>query len=291
MRLNEILTESQELEEGPLDAIGRGVAKGLGGIAKGAGMVAGVGTGMKKAYQKGKATSAAHIAGDVPAEPEDPEMKKAYDDEYAKVTAPKQAKAAPQQAPAGKSDSPFAGAVTNPAAPQGGNVAAAPAPQQAAQGQQAAPAPQQTPAAAPQQAAASGTAYKQAQQAVAGLDKKGKQRIMAMLQKQVGGAPAAAPAAKAEPQVFSHSKDQGLGKQSDGQFIQPNQQFDTATGAPLAKPAAKPARAKKQAAAPAVWKNNRNPSAPATTKPGMQTQSKVTHGNIIAEGFTFYRKK
>jgi len=111
MRLTEILTESQELEEGPLGAIGRGLAKGIGGVAKGVGMIGGIAGGVKKAYQKGKATSTANIAGDVPdAEPDaeqDPAVKKAYDDEYAKVTAPK--KAAPKKA-APKNAAPMAAA-------------------------------------------------------------------------------------------------------------------------------------------------------------------------------------
>jgi hypothetical protein len=144
MRLNEILTESQELEEGPLGAIGRGLAKGVGGVAKGVGMIGGIAGGVKKAYQKGKATSTATIAGDVPDAEQDPAVKKAYDDEYAKVTAPKKAPAASGQA-------------------------------------------------APQQAAASG--YKQAQQSISTLKPGEKKRLLAMLQKELGGgAPPTAPA-------------------------------------------------------------------------------------------------
>ena len=86
MRINELLIEDQETDEGVLGSIGRGVAAGLGGIAKGAGMVAGVGTGMKKAFQKGKATSAAHIAGDVPKPPKTSNPD--FDAEYARLTQP-----------------------------------------------------------------------------------------------------------------------------------------------------------------------------------------------------------
>jgi hypothetical protein len=155
MRLTEILTESQqqELEEGPLGAIGRGLAKGIGGISKAAGMIGGVAGGVKQAYQKGKATSTAHIAGDVPKAAPDPAAKVAYDKEYAKLTQP----AAPAQ------------------------QAAAPAAKPAA-----VPAPQQ---------AATGTAYKQAQQAISGLDIKSKKRIMALLQKEIGAPVAQAPTA------------------------------------------------------------------------------------------------
>jgi hypothetical protein len=169
MRLTEILTESQqqELEEGPLGAIGRGLAKGIGGVAKGVGMIGGIAGGVKKAYQKGKATSTANIAGDVPKAAPDLAAKAAYDKEYAKLTQP----AAP--------------------APQ----ASAPA-QQAPTQQAAVPAAKQ-PAAAPQQAApaATGTAYKQAQQAISGLDIKSKKRIMALLQKEIGAPVAQAPTA------------------------------------------------------------------------------------------------
>jgi hypothetical protein len=87
MKINEILTESDlsSLKEGPIGAVGRGIAKGIGGLAKGAGMIAGIGRGVKSAYQKGKATSAAHIAGDVP-KVQDPEAQSMYDKEYARLT-------------------------------------------------------------------------------------------------------------------------------------------------------------------------------------------------------------
>lgn len=96
MRINELIIEDQETEEGVLGSIGRGVAAGLGGVARGAGMVAGVGTGMKKAFQKGKATSAAHIAGDVPKPA--PTSNPDFDAEYARLTKPQPAAAAPAKA-------------------------------------------------------------------------------------------------------------------------------------------------------------------------------------------------
>lgn len=94
MRISEVITE--DVEEGVMGTIGRGVAGTLGGIAKGAGMLAGVGRGMKSAFQKGKATSAAHIAGDVPKpiKTVDP----TYSREYARLTRP-----AAQNAPAAPS--------------------------------------------------------------------------------------------------------------------------------------------------------------------------------------------
>lgn len=94
MKISDLVIENNEeqVQEGPLGAIGRGLAKGVGGLAKGAGMVAGVGRGLKTAYQKGKATSAANIAGDVPPpqKKQDPEAQAAYDKEYARLTTPQQ---------------------------------------------------------------------------------------------------------------------------------------------------------------------------------------------------------
>jgi hypothetical protein len=70
MRLNEILTEDQELQEGPLlNKIGTGIGKAVGGVAKAAGAVAGgiagLGAAAKKGFQAGKQTVAG--AGDEPA--------------------------------------------------------------------------------------------------------------------------------------------------------------------------------------------------------------------------------
>lgn len=130
MRINEVVVE-QQLDEGPLGsavgAVGRGIAKGIGGLAKGAGMIAGIGQGVKRAFGKGKATSAAHIAGDVPkqqaAQPS--VSQQAYDQEYAKLTKQPQATqgaAAPAQgggAPAAQGGAPAAQPTAQPAA-QGG---------------------------------------------------------------------------------------------------------------------------------------------------------------------------
>lgn len=61
MRVYEILTESTELQEGPiLNKIGRGIGKTVGTVAKGVGAVAGgvmgLGRAIKKGYQAGKST-------------------------------------------------------------------------------------------------------------------------------------------------------------------------------------------------------------------------------------------
>jgi hypothetical protein len=70
MRLNELLTEDQDLEEGPLlNKIGAGIGKVAGGAAKAvgavAGGIAGLGAAAKKGFQAGKTTVAG--AGDEPA--------------------------------------------------------------------------------------------------------------------------------------------------------------------------------------------------------------------------------
>lgn len=171
MRINEILTESQHLEEGPiLNKIGSAVGKVAGGVAKGvgalAGGIAGIGAAAKKGFAAGKKT----VAG---ADDEEP----AADD-----TANTQAGSAPAAGGA-------------PAAQ------AAPAPAQAAPAP-AASAPAKTGSAfsklataaaggAPADPAAGGTQYAQVKANIDKLDKKGKQRILGLLQKEVGAAPAA----------------------------------------------------------------------------------------------------
>ena len=70
MRIQEILIESHQLDEGPiLNKIGTAVGKGVGTLAKGvgavAGGVAGLGSAVKKGFQAGKATVGG--AGDDPA--------------------------------------------------------------------------------------------------------------------------------------------------------------------------------------------------------------------------------
>lgn len=61
MRIREIITESQDLNEGPiLNKIGTGIGKGVGTAAKAvgavAGGIAGIGKAIKKGFQAGKST-------------------------------------------------------------------------------------------------------------------------------------------------------------------------------------------------------------------------------------------
>ena len=200
MRINEILTESQlaQLDEGPkLDAFGRGVGKVVGGVAKGVGAVAGgvrgAFTALKKGYQTGKA-----VVGDDPdpnagapgyTAPVDPAARTA--NTAPADGAPTQAANAPT-APASTTTPPSAAEI-NAQGPKG----SAPAKQQTGD---AGKALARTTAVvdktqAQNQEKANQTVYAQVKANVDKLDKKGKQRILQMLQKSMSAPqPAAAPA-------------------------------------------------------------------------------------------------
>ena len=204
MRIQEILTESQleQLDEGPLDAIGS-VAKGagklagkvIGGVAKGVGAVAGAYGGIKKAFGAGKQASTDYIGNvgkgtNVDVGDEDPA-----------------AAGGGAEAPAGGgATAPVAPAGGGAAAPAGGGAAAPTAPASTttppsaaeinAQGPEgSAPAKAQTgdagkalaksTAVVDQQTTdkAGQTVYAQVKANVDKLDKKGKQRILQLLQK------------------------------------------------------------------------------------------------------------
>ena len=199
MRINQILTEEQqrELDEGPLDAIGS-VAKGVGkvagkvagGIAKGVGAVAGAYGGIKKAFGAGKQASTDYIGNvgqgtNVDVGDEDPA-------------------AAPAAAPAG-------GGGAAPAVPPTGGTTAPTTQQINQQGPKgtAQAKPQTGVAAQALQKTAQGlagastekagqTMYAQVKANIDKLDKKGKQRILQLLQKSVA-APDPAAAGGAAP--------------------------------------------------------------------------------------------
>jgi len=165
MRINDILTESQ-LEEGPLlNKVGAGIGKAAGSVAKGvgavAGGVAGLGSALKKGFQAGKQTVAgagdatAAPAGTAPAAPANTAAATTAADINAQ--GPKGTAAAKTQTGAG------AQAIQKTAQAAGGNAEKA--------GQ---------------------TLYAQVKSQVNQLDKKGKSRIMQLLQKSLQQAPAAA---------------------------------------------------------------------------------------------------
>jgi hypothetical protein len=187
MKITEILVESQQLDEGPLlNKIGSAIGKGAGALAKGvgavAGGVAGAGTAIKKGFQAGKDTVA-----------------QAGDDAPAAATA-KPAAGAPATA---QSAAPVGGATAQPTAGDVNKAGpAGTAPAKPLQGQAKVAADKTAAATAGQnQAAAGQTMYSQVKANIDKLDKKGKQRILQLLQKSIaapaaGAAPAAAPAAE-----------------------------------------------------------------------------------------------
>jgi hypothetical protein len=175
MRINDILIESQ-LEEGPLlNKVGAGIGKAAGSVAKGvgavAGGVAGLGSALKKGFQAGKQTVAG--AGDATAAPAgtapaaDPEVATTAADINAQ--GPKGTAAAKTQTGAG------AQAIQKVAQAAGGNAEKA--------GQ---------------------TLYAQVKSQVNQLDKKGKSRIMQLLQKSLQQTPAAA-APAADPAAAANT--------------------------------------------------------------------------------------
>ena len=293
MKLNELLTESQHaeltmLKEGPIGAIGRGIAKGIGGLAKGAGMIAGIGKGLKTAYQKGKATSAAHIGGDVPART-DPAAQATYDKEYARLTTPQAqpaaAAAAPAQtaAPAAPAQTAAPAAGATPDAATQARIAAAPQgydtetgkPNPAPSAKPAA-APAAQPAAAEQPAAAPAADITKIQQTISKLPPEQKKEIVDILQadpaiKKAAPAPAAEkPAAPAQPAAAPAAG----GEQKPG-FLKTA--TDKIQDKAKAQAGTKPSQAEIDADRARIM--------------GPTSDSIVRKQPAIVEGFSLYRKK
>ena len=196
MKINELLVESQQLDEGPF---GTAVGKAVGGLAKGVGAVAGGVAGMGKAFKKGWDSGKATVAGDP-----DPN-----DAQPAAAAAPAQGAAQPA---AGAQAAPAAGAQAAPAATEpGGGAGAHPAakdvnaagpkgtaPAQNLKGAAKTAADKTAAATQDQNAAQAGqTVYAQVKANLDKLDTKGKQRILQLLQKSVQQKPAKAPAGAA----------------------------------------------------------------------------------------------
>jgi len=182
MKINEILLESevQNLEEGPiLNKIGTAVGKGVGAVAKGAGAVAGgvagLGAAAKKGFQVGKQTVAG--AGDEPADPN--AAAPAAGEPQGFMAGLKQGLSGKKSAPATTAQD------INAQGPKG----TAPAKNQTGAGAQAIAKTAQ--AAGGDTEKAGQTLYAQVKSQVNQLDKKGKQRIMQLLQKSLQQTPAA----------------------------------------------------------------------------------------------------
>jgi hypothetical protein len=316
MRINEILTESQlqQLDEGPigsaLGAVGRGIGKVAGGVAKGIGAVAGgvVGAGraMKKGYQSGKA-----FVGDDP----DPNKGQPGYDGSAAAPASGGAPAAGAAPAAGgggaataapaSGGAPAAGAAPAPAAGGGapsaqdinaaGPKGTAPATAQTGAAGQALA---KTTAAVDQQttAKAGQTVYAQVKANVDKLDKKGKQRILQLLQKSMAtpdpkpaaGAAGAPAAPAAEPTTAAGAaapkKNLGFGFNTDTGEPFSSAEERTAAGeagkmAAKEFPAAAPAPANTMANAPVSATNTAaadNPNQPPPKKTGGKVAGQVS---------------
>jgi hypothetical protein len=316
MKIHEILVESQQLDEGPLlNKIGSAIGKGVGTLAKGvgavAGGVAGAGTAMKKGWDAGKA--AVGRAGDD--EPETAAPAAAAPAAEPTAAAPAGAPAAGAAAPAG---APVGGPTAQPAA---GDVNKAGPPGTAAakplQGQAKVAADKTAAATAGQDPSAAGqTMYAQVKANIDKLDKKGKQRILQLLQKSMAAPAAAAPAAAA-PAAAAPAAAAPAAAAPEAPAAEP-----TAAPAAPEAPAAEPAAAPAPAAAPkktggrvkgqlsqdprAVKRRDANAAktkqaAPAQTQAeidadrerimGVTSDSIVRRQPMMAEGFSLFRKR
>ena len=257
MKINEILVESQQLDEGPLlNKIGTGIGKVAGGVGKAvgavAGGIAGLGSAIKKGYQAGKSTVA--TGGD------DAETDTA---EPAATTKPAAGGAADNAEPtAGGAAAPTTPATTKKPAAGGAKPAAGSAGATAPAADNAAP-------------AAGGTVYAQVKANIDKLDKKGKQRILQALQKEVGTAPAAAekPAAGGATPADAGAGAMGqmAGQLAKGGATKPNTMANTPVSKTnTAKPGNPNAAAPDTAAAPATAPAA-EPAAPEKAAPGATT--------------------
>ncbi len=266
MRLNDIIVESQQLDELTASDIGRGVGKVAKGIGAVAGGVAGIPGAVKKGFQAGKQTVSG--AGDDQAAPADA----ATAEPAAQKPAGGGLKGVIDQFKKGFSQGRGAAPADQTSTAQGGaTTAAAPAQTTAAPAQTNQPAAAAP--AAPEKLKAGATAkpasnYKQVQAQVASLDKRSKQNLLKLLQKefpqaapaQATAAPAAEPA-PAEPEQAAAARPQGGGKVA-GQLSQSPAAVKKRQNRAAAK-AAPAASAEEPAAAPtAATQNDKYPGLP-----------------------------
>ncbi len=176
MRINEVLVENQNLEEGPiLNKIGTAVGKGIGAAAKGVGAVAGGIAGLGKAFKKGYQAGKGTVGG-------------AGDDDDTSTTSSGTTSGSGTTSSSGTA-APAAGGPKTTAAPAATSPAPAAAPA-AKPAPAAAPAPtakvpskvEPTLDPAPENPAPNDTTYAQAQKAVGKLQPTEKQEIVTMLQ-------------------------------------------------------------------------------------------------------------
>ena len=287
MRIDEILVESKQLDEGPVGsavkAVGRGVGKAVGGVAKAAGAVAGgvagIPTAVKKGFQAGKAAVGGEeepaAASSAPVKKDSPTVQgikaginksfgaKAFDVDSDSLPTPDSGdygqlskdgnriwnKKTQGWEPYDQTNKPSTGTNAQPIQQinQQGPKGSAQAKQQTGKAAQALK--QTAQAVAGKSAEQTGqTLYAQVKSQVNQLDKKGKQRILQLLQKslqQAPSAPTSSAVATAQPTPSKR-----------GQPIK-------VTGTP-------------------------NPKVARLLQP--QTASKENTGTMVAEGFSLYRK-
>ena len=244
MRINELLVESQQLDEGPF---GTAVGKAVGGLAKGVGAVAGGVAGMGKAFKKGFSSGKATVAGDP-----DPNDEPAAAAEKPAVGGAQQPATPPAAEPVGGATAqPSAGDI-NKAGPAG-TAAAKPL-----QGAAKIAADKTASATAGQdQAAAGQTMYATVKANIDKLDKKGKQRILQLLQKSIaapagGAAPAPAAPAPAAPASAAPERVAPPGEEPAAGGAAAPAADPAAPAATPGKPNIRKPRALKPAAAPAA---------------------------------------
>ena len=293
MKLTEILTESelqdiQHLEEGPLlNKVGAAVGDVAGGVA-----------GMGRAFKKGFASGKARVAGDA--------------DPYPGAADAEQPAGA-QQAPAAGGNAPAAqggaaGGSMGGSAPAGGaaggsmggsaqpsttnvNVSGGNAQGGAGGNAPAGGAAGQTPPANPAAEKAGQTLYAQVKSQVGQLDKKGKQRILALLNKSLG-TPDPKPAAGAQTPPAADAAQTAPAQTApaaDAAQTAPAQTAPAADTTPAATPGAEPTtkpkrtRNKKTAAAPAPQASQAEIDADRERNIGKFTDSKIRVGNNLSE--------
>ena len=259
MKITEILVESQQLDEGPiLNKIGAGIGKAAGTVAKGIGAVAGgvVGAGkaLAKGYQAGKATVGG-AGDDAETDPAATDPTEPAAGGAATTTSTAKTKPAGGAPVGGPTTQPGAGAV-NKSGPSGT------APAKTLAGQAKVAADKTAAATAGQDPAAAGqTMYAQVKANIDKLDKKGKQRILQLLQKSVA-APEQKPTAGGAAPAGAGAMGAMAGQLTKGGAAEPNtmanapvSKTNTAKpGNPNAAPAAEPtaAPAAEPTAAPAT---------------------------------------
>ncbi len=327
MKINEILTESQQLDEGPLDTVGKYIGKGVGGAAKAVGAVAGGVAGLGRAFKKGYAGGKATVAGDPSPNADDDSTDTTTTNTTntktsavgggtapAATTGGGSGYSTPTPQPTGDPKGYNSAAELNKAGPKGAPPAKV---QTGAAAQAMAKTAQAT---ADQDAGQAGqTMYAQVKANIDKLDKKGKQRILQLLQKsltQPSPADQKAPAAGAGAGAFGQMANQ-LAK---GGTAEPN----TMAGAPVsktntAKPgnpnaAAEPAATTAPAPAPAADAEQPTTAAgkkkPAPRKKAAPSQAEIDadrarlmgttsdsiirKGNLVSEGrvpFSFFKPR